>query len=276
MEELTKPSQNQYVRRIGTDRPGLILMLIDQSASMGGTKKKDAALAVNRVIYEIVLASQSGTDVKDRCHIGVIGYGRDITPVVGGMISEVAKNPIGVEILKQKVSDGAGGLVKVDIERPYWVEPKAENGTPMAKALEKAYALVETWANQNQESFPPVIINITDGEPNDFSRGSAPDTQKAATNLMKINTLDGNLLLFNAHFPGTSGQPIRLPSSEAELTDPYARLLFQISSVIPDSLIEEAKKVGFDPQPNARGFIFNADVEALIKLLTFGSSTFSR
>lgn len=196
-----QPPENQYSRRIGTDHPGLILILVDQSYSMSeNNKAKDAALAVNRVIYEIVLASQSGTEVKDRCYLGVIGYGSTIKPVSGGMISKISESPIGIEKLKQKVSDGAGGLVEIEVERPYWVEPVADNGTPMAEALEKAYEVASNWANQNQDSFPPIVINITDGEPNDYSGGTAPDTKSAVGKLMDVSTKDGGLLIFNAHF----------------------------------------------------------------------------
>ncbi|WP_287108696.1 MULTISPECIES: hypothetical protein [unclassified Microcystis] len=41
--------------------------------------------------------------------------------------------------------------------------------------------------------------------------------------------------------------------------------------MLPEPLAESAKNAGFNVQPNARGFIFNADAEALIKLLQFGS-----
>lgn len=273
MNEIIKSGNGQYIRRIGTDHPGLILLLIDQSYSMADdNKSKIAALAVNRVIYEIILACQSGTDIKNRSYIGVIGYGESIKPVVGGWVSEIAEKPIGIEKLKQKVGDGAGGLVEIDIEQPYWVEPVADNGTPMADALEKAYDFANPWASKNQGSFPPIVINITDGEPNDFKHGKAPDTENAAQKLMQISTTDGQLLLFNAHITGRQGTSVLLPSEESDLTDPYAKLLFRISSVIPDSMLSEAQSLGFQPRNNARGFTFNADPESLIKLLTFGSS----
>lgn len=279
MNELIKSGNNKYSRRIGTDYPGMILILIDQSKSMEDDKKfETASLAVNRVIYEIVLACQSGTEVKDRSYIGVIGYGESIKPVVGGLVSKIAENPKGITKLTQKVNDGAGGLVEIDIEMPYWVEPLADNGTPMADALEKAYNVANQWAGQNPESFPPVVINITDGEPNDFdtNNGRAVDTENAAKKLQQVSTLDGQLLLFNVHITGKQGGSILLPSEESELSNSYAKLLFRISSVIPSSMLGDAQTLGFQPKNNARGFIFNADTENLIKLLTFGSSAHTR
>lgn len=271
MNEIIKSTQGQYSRRIGTDRPGLILILLDQSLSMeDNDKAKNAALAVNRVIYEIVKSSQSGTEIKDRCFVGVIGYGATVTPIVGGMIAKVASEYLGVEHLIQKISDGAGGLVEIEIEQPYWVLPTHENGTPMTEALAKAYQIAYDWTLKNQESFPPVVINITDGEPND-----EVSAKKAAKKLMEIETRDGNLLLFNAHISGLPGASVILPSSNSQLSNSYAKLLFEMSSVIPDSLINTAKESGLPAETNGRGFIFNADTDNLIKLLTFGSSQFS-
>jgi hypothetical protein len=230
-----------------------------------------ASKAVNRVIYEIMLASRSGEQIKDRCFVGVIGYGASIKPVVGGNISLVANTPIRLEQVDQH--DGAGGIVKMEL--PVWVEPKADGGTPMTEAMEKAYSLIETWVGKNPDSFPPIVINVTDGEPNDFdkSTGDAPKTKEAAKNILELGTNDGQSLIFNAHISSaSSNMEIQLPYSENGISDPYARFLFNISSVLPSPLIVEAQKAGFSPQPGARGMVFNASAETLIKLLIFGSS----
>jgi len=272
-KEIVKSSSGSYSRPIGTTYPGLIMLLLDQSASMSDNNKANlAATAVNRVIYEIMLASRSGEQINDRCFVGVVGYGASIEPVVGGSISQVAANPIELEQVDKH--DGAGGLVKMEL--PIWVKPKAEDGTPMAEAMEKAYTLIETWARKNPDSFPPVVINVTDGEPNDFDKntGDAPRTREAARRLMGLGTSDGQSLLFNAHISGASAiaAEIQLPHSDAGIRDPYARLLFSISSVLPPPLMVQAQKAGFSPQPGARGMVFNASAETLIKLLIFGSS----
>ncbi len=277
MNEIIKSGNGQYTRRIGTDHPGLILLLIDQSGSMADDDKAEtAALAVNRVIYEIIVACQSGADVKNRSYIGVIGYGNGINPVTGGWVSEIAEKPIGINKHKQKVNDGAGGLVEIDIERPYWLRPVADNGTPMAAAFDKAYDIASPWAGNNAESFPPIVINITDGEPNDFKNGNAPETEKAAQRLKQISSSDGQLLLFNVHVTGGQGAAILLPSDENELSNPFAKLLFRMSSEIPDTMLNDARNAGFQPRQGARCFIFNADADNLIKLLTFGSSVHTR
>ncbi|HEY0021745.1 MAG TPA: vWA domain-containing protein [Longimicrobium sp.] len=263
-----------YTQKIGANNPGVILLLVDQSGSMSddfqghGPKSAAAALAVNRVIYEIQEASQAGEYIKDRCMVGVIGYGARVVPIAAGMISELAAQPKRVEQLQKKIGDGAGGLVEIQIEMPVWVDPVSENGTPMAEAFGVAHdLLLKSWIPAHPDSFPPVVINITDGEPNDMDAARAQ-----ARRLMQLRTSDGNLLLFNAHISSKHSVEARLPHSPTQLPDKYANFLFDISSPLPDTLMGEAEKVGFSPQTGARAYVFNAGPETLIKLLTFGSS----
>ena len=256
---------------IGTSNPGLTMILVDQSYSMRdpygeGQKKDVAAMAVNRVIYEIVLACQSGEKIKDRVYLAAIGYGRDIDLLIEGKISEIGENPQETKEMMKKEPDGAGGLVDVKALLPIWIKPKAENGTPMGQAFDAAYNVANDWVQKHPDNFPPIVINISDGEPND------PDhTRDAALRLMDIQTNDGNLLLLNAHISDLTAGEILLPNSDAGLHNEYAKFLFEISSELPKTLIDAAISVGFSPPDNARGFLFNAGAENLIKLLHFGS-----
>jgi len=256
---------------IGTSNPGLTIILVDQSYSMRdnygeGQKKDVAAMAVNRVIYEIVLACQSGERIKDRVYLAVIGYGENIDVLIEGKISEIAENPKEIKEMMKKEPDGAGGLVDVKAEMPIWIKPKAENGTPMGQAFDVAYRVAEQWVKKNPDNFPPIVINISDGEPND------PDhTRDAAIRLMDIKTNDGHLLILNAHISDLNAGEILLPNNNNGLHDGYAKFLFDISSKLPETLIDAATNVGFSPLENARGFLFNAGAENLIKLLHFGS-----
>jgi len=256
---------------IGTSNPGLTMILVDQSYSMRdpygeGQKKDVAAMAVNRVIYEIVLACQSGEKIKDRVYMAVIGYGETIDVLIEGKISEIAENPKEIKEMMKKEPDGAGGLVEVKAEMPIWIKPKAENGTPMGQAFDMAHRVADEWVKKHSDNFPPIVINISDGEPND------PDhTRDAAHRLMDIETSDGKLLVLNAHISDLNAGEILLPNNNSGLHDQYAQFLFDISSELPQTLHEAAKNVGFTPPDNARGFLFNAGAENLIKLLHFGS-----
>src|SRR5438105_3304783 len=122
---------------IGQANPGLIIILIDQSQSMqqpyaNTDKQTFAARAVNRCIYEIVSKSRAGDVIKNRCHVGVIGYGATTEVLVGGKTSELSSQ------IKRKETLG-------DQVLPIWVEPRAENGTPMETAFDLASELVGAW-----------------------------------------------------------------------------------------------------------------------------------
>ena len=256
---------------IGTANPGLILILVDQSYSMtdpygAGQKKDVAALAVNRAVYEIILACQSGESIKDRCFVGILGYGASVEVHVHGMISHVADNHVTKQKVIKKEPDGAGGIIEMETEMPVWITPKASNGTPMHEAFDAAYSVAEEWVQKNPDSFPPIVINVTDGDPN-----KPDETKEAAKKLMQLSTTDGNLLLMNAHISNSEAGELSFPNSDSGLYDQYAKYLFDISSELPETLSQAAMKVGFSPLDGSRCFVFNAKAETLIMLLNFGS-----
>jgi uncharacterized protein YegL len=275
-----------YQKQVGTPHPGLFIILIDQSGSMnaafenGKSRAEVAALAVNRCIQSILQKCKVMEQTKDRCFVVVIGYGAPtVNPkaagqsaylIVGGKISEVEKQMIRTDVIKKaaKVSDGAGGLMDGEkvINLDIWVEPYVEGNTPMGEAFMKAEEFASKWVLEHPDNFPPVVINVTDGEPND------PDAaEKAARTLMNVATSDGNLLLFTAHISDGQGKMV-LPSSESAISSPLGKLMFRLSSEIPASMIDLAKKAGFeDAKTGSRGLIINGEAGDMIQLIDFGS-----
>ena len=260
-----------YSELLSSSKPGLIIIMIDQSGSMtddysNSTKANFAALAVNRVIAEIITACTSGDEIKDRCFVGVIGYGASVKSHFLKKVSVLAKNSK-TTTLKKKISDGAGGLVEVDEIIRVFVDSTASGSTPMKEAFQQAYIGTEKFISSHPKAFPPVIINITDGEPNSFDEATT-EAQK----ISQLKTTDGNVIILNAHISNASAGKIELPNSDTAFNNnEFAKFLFNISSVLPEPLANRAKDVGFNVQPNAKGFVFNADAEALIKILNFGS-----
>lgn len=257
---------------IGTSNPGCIIILIDQSYSMseafsdGGTKAERATQAVNRVIEEIVLACRSGETIRDRCHISVIGYGDQVHCLVDGMVSEIAKPRIGVEKVKKLIPDGAGGTIEIESEMPIWIEPEADNGTPMHTAFEQAAEIVENWISDRPDSFPPIVVNVTDAEASEENL-----TADNARSIMNLQTTDGAALVFNLHIANNKNTSI-LPNDKTHLAgDRFAEFLFDISSPLPQPLFALAQERRFSPEPGARCFGYNADETLMIRLLEFGS-----
>src|SRR5438876_5714143 len=83
------------------------------------------------------------------------------------LISELANKPLRIEDRVKKSDDGAGGVMDQTVKFPVWFDPYSKGGTPMCAALKEATKITETWCQEHPNGFPPIVINITDGEATD-------------------------------------------------------------------------------------------------------------
>lgn len=271
-----------YQAEISRANPSCFLFLIDQSGSMsdpfsGGESSKRKADGVsdgiNKILQNLVIKCAKGEDVLDRLHVGVIGYGNSTGSAFAGSlagrdlypISQIAKSPARIEERTKKVDDGAGGLVDQTIKFPIWFDPVANGGTPMCQALAHAKTIVQDWIGQHPSSFPPIVMNFTDGEATD---GNPLDI---ADEIRRLTTNDGNVLLFNVHLSSIRANPVVFPDKEKELPDDFARLLFNMSSILPTTFHNAAREFGYVVSEASRGFAFNADLVSVVQFLEIGT-----
>ncbi|MDQ3704612.1 MAG: serine/threonine protein kinase [Chloroflexota bacterium] len=283
------PSDEHYQRAWRAEQPGCLLILIDQSASMGdsvgagltgaGQRKADfAALVVNKLLYELVQRCTVGTDVRPRVDVAVLGYGPSggVQSVWSGAlanrdlvsISEVASNPLRIaHSTATEFDPDSGRLVQIPIGIPIWMEPLAGNGTPMCRALQVAHSLAQEWTSAHVSSFPPIVVNIADGEPTDG------DPLPYAAQLGRVGTEDGKALVFNCFLSSSPGYTVRYPRDISQLPpEPLAQQFFQMSSILPHSMIRIGNSVhGMGLQPGARGFVFGGDIHDLTQFVTIAS-----
>lgn len=268
-----------YEAEISRVEPSCFVFLIDQSSSMnsqigGGetAKKVVVADALNRLLQELVDRCAREGGIYDFFHITVIGYGRNVRPILGGQLSdrfsvsasELAHAPARIELRRKHRQDGNGGYYNYDEEVPIWVDPVADGSTPMVAALERTHKLLEEWTGQHPKSFPPIVINLTDGDSTDGS------PVQAAHQLQALTTADGPVLLFNLHIATTGGSPVQFPDSDAGLT-PSGRTLFEISSMLPPPMHAFAVESSMPVTPASRGFVYNADLTSVIQFLDVGT-----
>jgi hypothetical protein len=270
-----------FTAEISRTNPACILFLVDQSSSMdrpfggeqGKKKSEGVADAINRLLQNLVLKCAKADGVRDYFHVGVIGYGESVAPCLAGTskdqplapISTVANNPIRLEQRMRVIDDGAGGLVEQTFRFPVWFEPTAGGKTPMNEAVVLAREVVTEFISVYPDSFPPLVINLTDGQPTDAN------PLDAAVALKSLKSTDGNCLFFNAHLSGAEVAPICFPSEETGLPDKFAKLLFRMSSILPPKLMAAARDEGFAINGPARGFVFNGDLVAIIRFLDIGT-----
>ncbi len=270
-----------YTMEVSRSNPSCFLFLIDQSRSMedpltgekNRNKADELATAVNRLLQNLVIKCAKADGVRDYFYIGVIGYGNQVGPAFGGglagkelvPISGVANSPARVEERVKRTDDGAGGIVEQLVKFPVWFDPVADGGTPMCHALNLANTIIQQWLELHPECFPPIVINITDGEATDG------DPAVPAENLKQLASTDGHVLLFNVHLSSQKTPPIEFPGEEVPLPDGFAWNLFRMSSPMPDYMRNIARQEGFDISTDARGFVFNADIVSVIRFLDIGT-----
>ena len=281
----------------------------DALAGQPDQRKMDgAADAVNKILDAISQRCSQGMDIRDYFDIGILGYGHRqkvtydpkqlygylddnevwrqlrhdqldkdnlfesiVVSVLPGASLEQPFLPISqvaevaeVEERQVKEPDGAGGVVEVTRKVPVWLRPTAGYQTPMCEALSVASKAIREWTAQHTDSYPPMVINITDGDATDGN------PEPVAQEIMALGTNDGNALFYNAHLSEMSATPVQYLAEDSGLPqDEYAARMFRMSSVFPDQIREMA--AGMNLREGARGYVYNADMVALVQFLEIGT-----
>jgi hypothetical protein len=152
---------------------------------------------------------------------------------------------------------------------PVWIEPVHGHRTPMCEAMAVAGAHAFDWVNAHPDSFPPIIINITDGLVTDSPYDGA-ELAEWGRRLRTISTDDGGALLLNIFLAAESVGSEWFPTTSNRLPEPGPEL-FAMSSPLPQPMIDNARSAHVDVAPGARGLVFNADLSALVKFLEIGT-----
>lgn len=282
--------ENNFTRA----NPGLIVMLVDQSGSMsldwtdGKTLAEQTAMVINRCIAEMGLRFTQGTDIKESANIVLIGYGGeasyDATLIKSGTIKEYIESPIRRETIKKKEYNREIGFYEIDFELPINIEPVAGYVTPMGSALDMAKNIIEEWMNRSTtrdkaKDPVPLVINISDGAPTDengYVMSDFTPIVNLASSIKSINCPDGHPLIFNIHLSADcSSQEVQFPDSKSELPagDDLSGLLYDMSSELPESMVDAGHLSGFpNLKAGVKTFMSNVNkVESFVQFLNFGT-----
>lgn len=276
-----------YTQEISRQNKACFLFLLDQSFSMeeplgnsSNRKCDELVAAINGWLQNMAIRASGDEGIKDWMDVGVFGYRTDqganpiiesalLGPLAGRTlvsITEIGSYPARIDTRTQYIPDEeTGEMIQVPCEAPVWVDPRAEGGTPMCHMLYHAHELLSAWIVEHPHSFPPIVVHISDGESQDGDPIPYAEAVKA------LATEDGNVLLLNCHLSMTAADPFMFPASDQGLPDALARVLFYMSSVLPEPFLRHAMLEGFPLQPGARGMAFNADMVCLIQFLNMGT-----
>ncbi len=262
-----------HEKMISRANPGLILMLVDDSTSM-----IDALLGTSDPKYKwvegycgIILndllersSDVKGDDVvvKKRYYILVIKYGS--VPELWG--SQEMDIETAVEMFSHCGNSlGLGGNL---------------GGTDAKAAFEQAYDYLQKAlaTDRFKDSFPPILLHLTDGE-------SQTDASDVAEQIKQLSTNDGNVLVANAYigtqtslnYKGPDDFPGYIDVSEVGPSHDNIRL-FEMSSQAPESITTNLKSDDIFPQlrSDARLFFDVRTKEMLKNVIQVVSSMGSR
>jgi hypothetical protein len=283
-----------YTRRFTRRHPGLFIILLDQSASMAeevegyrSSKADFATTAINSLIYEMVRNARFDVSTGKRrkyAYLSILGYNDIVYPLLAPEPMDIpflGEHQRGTIPMVREIRDSETGQYRqVTENRAFWIEPRAQGKTQMADAFAMARDVARRWLVDQPESgqalrsecFPPMIINITDAQDNGKTN-PLPVTYE----IRREGTQQGNTLIFNCHFTTSMGQSLVFPDNVTQVTSydpPFASQMFEMSSIIPEPLRKNASSelgLGREVPPGARGLVYNADPNVLVKFLHWGT-----
>lgn len=281
-----------YTAKITREHRTAFVILCDRSGSMaeettlaGQTMRKADAVAciINLLLGELINRSRRDDGIRDYFDIAVLGYGgeavRPLLPAEGDRFvrtEELVRMPVATQARHLLRTLPGGGRIPAAIVQRQWILPEASGSTPMCRALDEAAALTGSWcaAPRNRASFPPIVLNITDGEASD---AEPQRLLEAAERIKSLATGDGNALLFNIHLAGAGcGAPLCFPGGTDEVPDlRYARLLYDMSSPLPACYDETVLAARPGACPPFRAVGYNCPVDGLLAMLAVGTASSS-
>lgn len=276
-----------YSQEITRQHRTAFILALDRSGSMQesvrfGKKVMSKAEAVsiiaNALITELIDRCRRTDSLRNYYDVAVVGYSNDnIEMLLGrdGMLSidDLSRISPRRRTLsnEEQLSEQNSAIFQHSLDE--WFTPHAEGNTPMYEAMLRVRDLAKEWCekSENRQSFPPVVINITDGEASDCDDNELRDI---CEQIKRIATDDGNVLLINIHISTDSTLPAIIFPMAEELTGAgrYSRLLAECSSVMPsafDSAICEMKGRGATPPFFGMGY--NASIIELLSMVNIGS-----
>lgn len=244
-----------YYKTITHINRSAVVLLVDCSLSMKSktlyhntvlTKQEVSFIVANHIIEELVVRCDRRKRMRDYFDVAAIGYSGDeafsLLPSYGEgfvkviRLAEDRPQPRTV-YLKQRFPDNS---IK---EMPHiiypWVETSASGASPMYDALLRTRALVSQWCKEreNCNSFPPLIINITDGVCSD---AYSTDLVDIAFDIRRLSTSDGKALIMTLHLStiGDHDEPSEVYPCDLDCAtcDQDRALMRHMSSLIPEEL----------------------------------------
>ena len=287
----SKAAEDRYMSEISRTNPSAIVFLVDQSGSMQSafdgerSKAEVVAATLNRLLETLVFRCQkSEAEPRNYFDIALLGYGGQSSEsanflwegdLAGREWVTIAELKANRQEEKRLVKKTVRGKERQQQEvHAKWISPVANYRTPMGNAFSSAQQLLSDWTAKHPQSYPPTVINISDGAQTDMAD---TDLLQAAKSLRDLHTLDGHVVFLNCHIGQNAGAPVLFPKSAAELpqSDRHAKLLYDLSSPMPEALNQtiarEIKNEDLLPDAPYVGMAYAQGTEGLLNVMDIGT-----
>lgn len=247
----------KYVQPSTRLTPALVIYLIDASASMNDpcgpnmTKMALVNTALREGIKGMVLRSMRDNKVQPRYHIAMFAYSTVVLDLLDGIRALPDLMRVGGPPELQ-----AGG-----------------NGTDTAAGFSMVEKLLQEYLTTYKSCPAPLVCHLTD------ALHTTQDPSPIVQRIRAMSVDDGSVLVENVLMaekmlrkPVKDWQKWEGVSNARHLSDNYARLLFTLSSPLPESYRQNMNKsAGHQLQKDARLF-FPGTQPALVRLAVAASS----
>ena len=277
MERGTTTVKRPYSSIISEENPVGVFFILNQSdptkeiISFDSTEMSKASAEcgiIDQVINELIVQNTSNGVIDDRYNIAVLGYGDYVFNCLKGngiqSLNELNDNPIFVKTHIKEIRTRQG-VKTVEQKRPVWVKPRSRGGAYLNKALNSVKKLVDKWTEEHMDSFPPIIIHITE-----YRYHGAEDSEmiQLAKEIKSLLTNDGNALFFNIHLTWNENTvPVVFPSNESKISESYyGSMYYLMSSVLPQSFYNNMRirENSTEYQEQHIGFAMNIKISDLL------------
>ncbi len=238
--------QGRYQILASSKTPGLIIFLVDASPSMNkGFQGETRIDKTNQLLFnlavKLVQLSTKGTTVIPRYRIAMFAYSSKAIDLL-----------VGIKDIEQVAQLGIPQLTTLDMSDENNAFGEVEN-------------LILSEIPNLQDCPAPLVYHITDGDSN------RADLILMLQRIMQLITPDGNLIVVNVlvndslQAKMSNEQSWKGFQSAEEIDLPYGRLLFEVSSAVPETYRTVMEEYGFAISANSR-LLFPAHYTELCKL----------
>jgi uncharacterized protein YegL len=225
-----------YSQPATTLTPALVIYVIDASDSMNdpcehATRIEMVNQALRAAVKDLVRRSMRDGVVQRRYRLAIFAYSTLVIDVLGG----IRDLP---ELLRSGVPElSAGGV------------------TDTAQAFDAVGKLLEAHLTEYQHSPAPLVCHLTDGV------FTTSDPSSAILKIQRMRVSDGPVLVENVYF---ADHMLRRPPANwqewggvlraTDLADDYARYLYGLSSLMPETYRQNINNYGYHLQPGTALF----------------------